>query len=294
MQSIDLSIIIPTFRREDCLLAAIRSVLPLSALSCEIIVMDDSPEGSAREAVTSIDDPRVRYVHPQQSSKGHPAIVRNEAARRYAQGRFLYFLDDDDRVHPGTLTELVNTLDRSGKGVGIAAVKPWGPEKSRVVMDEEDHFHGARLFMMKEGRFRPFLLASLLFGMPSLTCGACLVRRSLFEDIDGFSSTLPLYEDLDFYIRAIRRGGHIFLNKVLLYRRTGLPSLINDSYSAPARGAACYREINQGYRQRQGHWEFIALRVLAALSRRSRPKWPSLTHLLQQRAALGSECLELR
>ncbi|MCX6127716.1 MAG: hypothetical protein NTX25_01470, partial [Proteobacteria bacterium] len=186
---------------------------------------------------------------------------------------------------PATLCELVRNLDQTDKGVGIAAVEPWGPEGSITVLDEVTHFRGSRLFLMKEGQSRPVLLASLLFGMPSITCGACIIRASVFHAVGGFDCVLPYYEDLDLYIKAIRHGGHVFLNKVLLYRRTGMPSLINDSYENPKHSTRCYRAINTSFRKQYGILEFFILRLIAAIFRKSRPRWPSFTHAFRREFA---------
>jgi hypothetical protein len=72
---IDVSVIIPTFHREAQLLEAVGSVLAQKGVKIELIVVDDSPEGSARSAVASVPDPRVQYVLRPEPSKGRPALV---------------------------------------------------------------------------------------------------------------------------------------------------------------------------------------------------------------------------
>jgi glycosyltransferase involved in cell wall biosynthesis len=62
-------------------------------------------ERTATHAVTPLHDSRVHYVKRAIPSKGKPALVRNEAIQR-AEGRDLYFLDDDDYALPGALRAL--------------------------------------------------------------------------------------------------------------------------------------------------------------------------------------------
>ena len=50
----DISVIIPTYRRPGPLVEAIESVLAQKGANCEILVIDDCPEGSAEEAVRTL------------------------------------------------------------------------------------------------------------------------------------------------------------------------------------------------------------------------------------------------
>ena len=76
----DISVIIPTFRREQQLVEALSSVLGQARADTEVFVVDDSPEGSARDVVSQIGDKRVRYHKNPLPTGGNPSIVRN---RRY-------------------------------------------------------------------------------------------------------------------------------------------------------------------------------------------------------------------
>jgi len=109
--SADVSVIIPTFHREKLVVAAVESALlqRSDGVSVEVIVLDDSPSGSASKAVEAIGDADVRYVRRTVPSGGRPALVRNEGAR-LARGGFLHFLDDDDVLEGGSLATLADAL----------------------------------------------------------------------------------------------------------------------------------------------------------------------------------------
>jgi hypothetical protein len=101
MNAIDITAIVPTFRRPTQLVETVRSPLAQSGVAVEVRVIDDSPEGSAREAVESIGDARVTYTKRATPTRGRPAIVRNDAWP-LARGRYIHFLDDtisSSRVH---------------------------------------------------------------------------------------------------------------------------------------------------------------------------------------------------
>ena len=57
----EVSVVIPTYKREREVVAATLSALKQRAVTLEVIVVDDSPEGTARDAVLGIGDARVHY-----------------------------------------------------------------------------------------------------------------------------------------------------------------------------------------------------------------------------------------
>lgn len=263
--AIDLSILIPTYRRERTVVEAVRSVLAASPLSIEVRVADDSPDGSAADAMAAITDPRVHFEVRREPTGGCPARVRNDLVRA-ARGRFLYFLDDDDTVSLDALVAIVRTMEASGVGVGIGRVCPFGPDGSPVVAEEHEHYRRARLrFLMRPSRYQ--LAARLMFEPSLICCSACVIRRETFDAIGGFHTHLPLYEDVDLYIRAIRGFGYCFVDQDFLNRRTGETSLIQNERDL-TRSVESYRLMYRSYQQQYSWLEWQLLRVWALLLRR--------------------------
>lgn len=260
MTQLDLSIIIPTYRREREVVKAVESVLAIRDLAIEVLVADDSPDGSAEPYLASITDPRFRYSKRSVPTGGKPAVVRNELAA-IARGRYFYFLDDDDTANPDTLSAMVKRLDRSGHGVAIASVRPFGPEGHEVVLAEQRHYRAAQELMRKL-RTRFMMVSQLLFRSSVIVCSACMVRKSAFEELGGFDASLPLYEDVAMYIRAIRRFGYDYVDSWLLNRRTGEPSLIQNERDA-VRTVRSYRMFHDAYRTEFGLPEYAGLKLLS-------------------------------
>lgn len=262
--SLDVSILIPTFRREQTVGDAVRSMLAPSSLTVEVLVADDSADGSARSVVTAIDDARVRYAHRTEPTGGVPARVRNELVGE-ARGRYFYFLDDDDTASIKTLAAIVARMDETGVGTGIGAVRPHGPDASEVVVWEQAHYEAGRRILSRIGS-RHELAARLMFKPPPICCSACVIRREAFVAVGGFDTDLPLYEDIELYLQAIRRFGFVFIDRDLLFRRTGEPSLIQNERDSQ-RTLESYRMIYQRYRQANGWMEWGLMRAWAALLR---------------------------
>lgn len=103
-----ITVAIPTFRRPAHIVAALDSVLPqVDALrrsgdaSVRVLVIDNDPDGSAREVVASFD---IDYVH---EPRPGIAAVRNRALAESAEFDALVFLDDDEVATDGWLATLV-------------------------------------------------------------------------------------------------------------------------------------------------------------------------------------------
>lgn len=91
------SAVIPTLRRPDMVLRAVRSVLNQSLREIEAIVVVDGPDAETVSALKSIADPRLRVIALEQNVGGSEA--RNVGIRA-AQGQWIGLLDDDDEWLP--------------------------------------------------------------------------------------------------------------------------------------------------------------------------------------------------
>ncbi len=98
------SVVIPCYNQSNFLGEAIESVLAQTYRHFEIIVIDDgSPDNTAEVAVRY---PDVRYIR--QENQGLSG-ARNTGFRE-SQGKYLVFLDADDRLLPGALQAGINCL----------------------------------------------------------------------------------------------------------------------------------------------------------------------------------------
>ncbi|MGH2727704.1 MAG: glycosyltransferase family 2 protein, partial [Actinomycetota bacterium] len=90
------SVIVTTYERQAMLGEAIASVLAQTIQDFEIVVVDDASPTPA----TAPADPRIRVVR-RETNGGEPA-ARNSGLDA-ARGRYVAFLDDDDRYVPERL-----------------------------------------------------------------------------------------------------------------------------------------------------------------------------------------------
>ncbi|HCR66229.1 MAG: glycosyl transferase [Oceanicaulis sp.] len=107
------AVLIPTYRRNDALAGAVRSVFAQTRLPDEIVIVDNDPQAGARIAVEQLSDGapvRLSYVH-----EPNPGVsnARNTGFA-HTQARFIAQLDDDETASPHWLASLLDarkTLD---------------------------------------------------------------------------------------------------------------------------------------------------------------------------------------
>jgi len=255
------SVVVPTFRRPAFLLEALRSALGQPE-TAEVIVVDDSPEGSAAATVESVGDPRLRYFKMVEPSGGRPALPRNEGVR-LATHRYLHFLDDDDRVVDGAYGALSSALERDGSvGVAFGVVAPFGV--GAEVAKETAYFQSAARRARRAMKFgnRRSLVTTMLHQSTVLVNSACLIRRPLVEELGGYRPHVSPVEDVDFYIRAIRRHGGVFVDQPVLHYRVGHSSLMH-SAGGNERTRQAYEHIASFYKETYGRLEYRALQLFA-------------------------------
>jgi GT2 family glycosyltransferase len=268
MTAPEFSVVMPTFRRPTLLRTAIQSVLDQRDVAVEVIVMDDSPERSAEPVVSSLGDPRVRYLANPQPTGGFPSIVRNLCWPN-ASGNFIHFLDDDDIVPSGYYAAVRTAFaERPEVGLIYGRIEPFGDCSKEQLEQEIQYFaESARLSRVcQQFRTKLAFVACLMFQRALLVCSGGIVRRECMERMGGFDPKLRLREDVDFYVRAMRLFGVHFIDQVGLKYRIGFPSLMHAS-ELTEQDEQQLREArmhtNSKYMRDHGSVEFYALKLFA-------------------------------
>jgi glycosyltransferase involved in cell wall biosynthesis len=258
----DISVIIPTFRREKQLAETIDSVLAQKGVICEIRVVDDCPDGSAEETVRRYADRGVSYTRSPKPSGGRPALVRN-LGWADAQAEIIHFLDDDDLVPDGYYADALDVFgQRPEIGVVFGKIEPFG---DRDISSERDYFDAAHRRARKYRRMGPKLgfSAAMFFQNTLLVCSAAMIRKRCVAEIQGFDDKPIIAEDVDFYARAIRRFGAVLLDRTSIHYRIG-PSLMRNP-EIQTLIEASYQDIHSRYRREHGAVDFYAMKAFAKI-----------------------------
>ncbi len=266
--AVDLSVIIPTFRRPAELRCAILSALEQSGVEIEVLVVDDSPERSAEAVVKSLQDSRLIYLPNPQPSGGFPSRVRN-LAWPHARGNLVHFLDDDDIIPPGHYAAVKSVFSKHPDiGVVFCRIEPFGNCSKEQLQHETEYFAEAARLASICRRLGPrsLYVACLMFHWAILVCSAGILRRDCLVRLGGFDPELRLREDVDFYARAMRHFGVFFLDQVGLRYRIGSPSLMHSpklSESDLQQLREAQLRTNTRYKREWGAFEFYMLKLFA-------------------------------
>lgn len=112
------SVIIPTYFRNNLLRKSIESVLSQNYDPIEVIVIDDSGEEAALSIVK--DYPEVTYL-AHKENRGAPSA--RATGIHHASGKYIQFLDDDDTLHPTKIEKQVALLEESEAGLVYCGAK---------------------------------------------------------------------------------------------------------------------------------------------------------------------------
>lgn len=186
------SVIIPTYNRKDYVQEAIDSVLAQTYTDYEIIVVDDGSTDGTGEALQVRYGDRIRYVW--QENQGE-SVARNRATEM-AQGEFIAFLDSDDLWMPEKLQRQVAYLEM-WSDAGMVFGQAW-------LIDEHGERYGHE--PLGAAQQTPTVLAhdSLLLRNRVSGPSTVLLRRELWQRIDGFDPQIRYGEDWDLWLQVAR------------------------------------------------------------------------------------------
>ncbi|MGF1492434.1 MAG: glycosyltransferase family 2 protein [Microcoleaceae cyanobacterium] len=115
MSTPQLSIIIPTYNRPQLLRRAVKSALAQTIESFEVIVVDDASSAE----IDLPEDPRLHLIRLPENRGG--AVARNIGAKA-SQGRWISYLDDDDRLLPHMAEVSLQALAQTSLPSPVAAL----------------------------------------------------------------------------------------------------------------------------------------------------------------------------
>ena len=125
-----ISIIIPTFNREDKVLRAIKSIEKQKFKDYEIIVVDDGSEDKTRERIELLmqKNSRIKYFYIKNSGPGQ---AKNYGVEK-AKFDYVTFLDSDDELYSvNTLEKIKLEIDKNNEVIGFEEIIKIGDKGER-------------------------------------------------------------------------------------------------------------------------------------------------------------------
>ena len=193
------SVVIPTYRRKDALLRALRSLASQSIAPAEyeVIVVVNGADDGTREAAESSAQPYALRVLWQGKSGRAAACNTGVAA---AQAEVVVLLDDDMEASPRLLEEHLKAHGAGPRlgvmGAAPITVSPSAPAPTAYI---------ARKF---NRHLEHLARAGAPLALRDFYSGNFSIRRDLFASVHGFDERFTIYgnEDLELSLRLTAAG----------------------------------------------------------------------------------------
>ena len=272
------SIVIPTHNHAHFLAEALQSALNQTISSIEVIVIDDGSTDDPASVVA-----RFRGVQLIQQARRGLAAARNTGLRA-ASGKYVSFLDADDRLLPDAIAINVKRIAASSDCAFVFG-------SYRMIDMEGRVFQVAEPSVINGEAFRQFLEGNQI-GMHATV----LYRRDRLAEIGGFDEQLRACEDYDLYLRIARayqiKSGPEYLADYRQHTSNmslNLPLMLNSSLKVLRRQKRYLgkdRELQEAFRRGIQEWQLFYLEKYTSRVRSSSRRW-------QDRWALAADGVKM-
>jgi glycosyltransferase involved in cell wall biosynthesis len=228
-EGVSVSVIIPAYNSAPYLQECIESVLNQTFKNLEIIVVDDGSTDDTPDILNKYSD-TITWIRQENAG---PSAARNRGLE-IAKGKYLCFLDADDRYKPIRLEKLVTFLEdhpdlgyafsdleqfENDQTVERSLIERWGKDFDRIPHKKIDE--KSRIFTTT---LTPFLISYRSF----IHTSTITIRKTVLPEKPWFHVGFHYGEDAEFWARIAyhSRGGYI--DEVLSEKRMVKTSLSHD------------------------------------------------------------------
>lgn len=189
--SLLVSVVLPTYKREERLRKAIESVLNQTYKNLELIVIDDTPDDSIFNVISEIKDSRIIYIQ----NKERLGFVKSlNKGVSLAKGKYIARIDADDSwLNFKKLEKQVNFLEKHPDyvlcGGGVIITDEKGKEIVRFLDPEKDEEIRKSILFLSN-----FVHSSVVF------------RKNVFNLVGGYDEELKQSEDRDLWLKLGKVG----------------------------------------------------------------------------------------
>lgn len=182
------TVVTPVYNVAKYVGETVDSVLRQTFTSFEYLVVDDGSEDNTADVVQASagEDSRFRLVQG-----GHHGLsaARNTGIRE-SRGKYIAYLDGDDRWHPRFLERQLALIDSLPPEVGAVFAR------CRMILE-----NGTLVFLQRQRPGRYDFDDLLVNNNPTRSGSALLIKKSCFEDVGGFNENLHYVEDFECWLR---------------------------------------------------------------------------------------------
>ncbi len=206
-----ISVIIPCYQQQHFLGEAIESVLAQTYPAAEIIVVDDGSTDDT--AAVAARYPTVRYIH--QDNAG-TAAARNRGISE-SSGNYLVFLDGDDRLLREAFEIGLSNMETHPECAFVFGRCQYVAHDGSPVQVFQPPYHETDDYL------------AMLRICPIWHPAAVMCRRSIFDVLRGFETSLVSCADYEFYLRVTKRWPVYCHNEVISEYRQHNANMSSDN-----------------------------------------------------------------
>ncbi len=181
------SIIIPTYNRQDLLKESVESVINQTYKNIELIIVDDGSIDNTKAVVENyLSDPRVKYIY--QINKGLGEARNNGILN--SKGNYLMFLDDDDIYLPYAVEKMLLFFKKQ-------------PDNVKLIYGDLIYFNTIAKKYHKEPKIepKPTLYTQLIISNILTTPGQVIAYTQAVKDVGMYDSNVNGTEDYDLWTK---------------------------------------------------------------------------------------------
>lgn len=249
MGDVLISVVIPTYSRNDTLKRAIGSVLCQTHENLEVIVVDDNPADSEwRKSTESImaecKDKRIRYIQNARNMGG--GLSRNEGINA-AKGEYVAFLDDDDEYLPERLEKQLKVFAESNneKLALVYCYAKFINRKGTSTYSDRRNFRGNCLF---EAMAENCIAATSQW----------MVKRDALMEVGCFPD-VPCKQDSQTILRLLKAGYEVDVLKEELSLYYDVEHVISGAGKKNILGESLYRTECRKMYYKLEDWQIMAV-----------------------------------
>lgn len=185
----DISVIIPMYNAENTIISLLEDLKIQNFKKVEYLIIDDGSTDHSQEKVKTFIQTTgdIRFKLFSQSNQG-VSIARNLGIK-YATGRYIIFIDSDDRLSSNFLTEYFKLISNTKADIAVFPINVSyiqnGIQKNRIINN---------YFLLKDECTAKDLATKIIEGYMGAYLYAYIFKRSLWKKV-GFNKNVAYKED---------------------------------------------------------------------------------------------------
>ena len=215
-----LSVVIPTKDRPEMLRRAVRSVLGQTYAPIELLVVDDGSIDPASEVLEGLGTDDLQRFEVLRHAENQGGAAARNTGLRAARGKYVAFLDDDDRWTPHKLEKQVTALQEAGEATGVCFAGNRQLDASGDTVDV--HIRST------DGDISETILHGNYIGSFS----GVVMRRELLEPVGLLDERFPAWQDWEYFVRLAQHTEFVAVPEPLVCRYVDHEDRISPGYEA--------------------------------------------------------------